>query len=344
MNLVFESRSPFKANILKRSWIFAVSYLAASMVASVGFAQVPAGNGPGYNPQGSFPAGPSGYTPPGNSFSNGSQFPQNGQPTYPDGAAIPAVPNAGMSVTGAEGGDSVSDAETAASTPGMFSGFLQRLMLGGPLMVPLAICSLVVIALAVERFVALRRGRVIPSPFVRRFTECVQDGQLTHEEALEICDEFDCPVAEVFHATVKRWGRPTVEIEQAVMDAGERVADGLRKYLRIFSAVSNVAPLLGLLGTVLGMIEAFEALSSASADSPPDLLASGISQALITTAAGLSVAIPAYLAYIYFSARADRYLVEIDALCQQVVDSISAEGLQAGGSSRGNSRRVKRAA
>jgi biopolymer transport protein ExbB len=173
----------------------------------------------------------------------------------------------------------------------------------------------------------------------------VQDGQLSHDEALTICDEFDCPVAEVFHATVKRWGRPTVEVEQAVMDAGERVADGLRKYLRLFNAVSNVAPLLGLLGTVLGMIEAFEALSSANADSPPDLLASGISQALVTTAAGLSVAIPAYLAYIYFSARADRYLVEIDALCQQVVDSISAEGLQSNSTSRGTAgRRAKKAA
>jgi biopolymer transport protein ExbB len=212
-------------------------------------------------------------------------------------------------------------------------------------MIPLALCSFVIIALAVERMVALRRGRVIPRPFVRRFTECVQDGQLSHEEALEICDEFDCPVAEVFHATVKRWGRPTVEIEQAVMDAGERVAEGLRKYLRLFSAVSNVAPLLGLLGTVLGMIEAFEALSSGSADSPPDLLAAGISEALMTTAAGLSVAIPAYLAYVYFSARADRYLVEIDGLCQQVVDSISAEGMsQSSGGSRGGTRRGKKAA
>ena len=262
------------------------------------------------------------------------------------GRMIPSLEQTGQPV--AEPPTDVAMAENAEQPPGLFSGLASRLMAGGPLMIPLAMCSFVVIALAVERMVALRRGRVIPRPFVRRFTECVQDGQLSHEEALEICDEFDCPVAEVFHATVKRWGRPTVEIEQAVMDAGERVAEGLRKYLRLFSAVSNVAPLLGLLGTVLGMIQAFEVLSSTAAEasgaSPPDMLASGISQALMTTAAGLSVAIPAYLAYVYFSARADRYLVEIDALCQQVVDSISAEGLNSGSSGRSSNRRSKRAA
>lgn len=290
--------------------------------------------------------------PQGNQFNNGSfntppsmnggGFQQPNTVAQPFNAA-PTIPGIPTDETGGPETGGQDAAESESSSPGFFSGLAGRLMGGGPLMVPLAVCSLVVIALAVERLVALRRGRVIPRPFVRRFTECVQDGQLSHEEALTICDEFDCPVAEVFHATVKRWGRPTVEIEQAVMDAGERVADGLRKYLRLFNAVSNVAPLLGLLGTVLGMIEAFEALSSSADGSTPDLLASGISEALMTTAAGLSVAIPAYLAYVYFSARADRYLVEIDALCQQVVDSISAEGLQSSGAARGT-RRVKKAA
>lgn len=263
-----------------------------------------------------------------------------GQPGANGSMIPPTIPAADPAAVGeAEGGGE----ETASS--GTFASISDRLGSGGPLMIPLALCSFVVIALAVERLIVLRRGRIIPRPFVRRFTECVQDGQLSYEEALEICDEFECPVAEVFHATVKRWGRPTVEVEQAVMDAGERVADGLRRYLRLFHAISNVAPLLGLLGTVLGMIQAFETLSAANASSPPDMLAAGISQALITTAAGLSVAIPAYLAYIYFSARADRYLIEIDALCQQVVDSISAEGLQNGaGAGRAASKRTKKAA
>lgn len=302
-------------------------------------AQFSAQNGPTSN---QFSNGPFNSPPsiPGGGFAAQQANAQGfaGQPA-PGGSAIPDAGIADAGQSGARAEDAAEDDDSAS----MFSGLLTRLLSGGPLMIPLALCSLVVMALAVERLVALRRGRVIPRPFVRRFTECVQDGQLSHEEALAICDEFDCPVAEVFHATVKRWGRPTVEIEQAVMDSGERIADGLRKYLRLFNAVSNVAPLLGLLGTVLGMIEAFEALSSSGDGSTPDLLATGISQALMTTAAGLSVAIPAYLAHVYFSARADRYLVEIDALCQQVVDSISAEGLQATSGAR-TSRRTKKAA
>jgi len=117
-------------------------------------------------------------------------------------------------------------------------------------MVPLGICSLVILTLSLERLIALRRARVIPRPFVRRFTECVEDGVLSYDEATELCKEFDCPVSEVFRAALRRWGRPMFEIEQAVMDAGDRVSDGLRKYLRVFHAISNVAPLIGLLGTL----------------------------------------------------------------------------------------------
>jgi len=190
--------------------------------------------------------------------------------------------------------------------------------------------------------VALRRGRVIPRPFVRRFTECVEDGQLSYEEATELCEEFDCPVAEVFRAAVRRWGRPMFEVEQAVMDAGDRVADGLRRFLRVFHAISNVAPLLGLLGTVLGMIQAFETISTQASMGRPESLASGISIALMTTAGGLLVAIPAYLAYMYFSSKSDNYLNEIDKLCQRVVDCISAEGLE--NASENRSSRKRRAA
>jgi biopolymer transport protein ExbB len=321
-------------SVFKSARIAAVALTIMVVSAAVGMAQPPSTQRPGtQSPVGGFNTPPSMAA---NNFSagpttnaGGGYSPQN------DGMAIPPLESDDPTTQPAD--------DAGGSAPGMFSGLVARLLSGGPLMIPLGLCSLVVIALAVERLVALRRGRVIPRPFVRRFTECVQDGQLTHEEALTICDEFDCPVAEVFHATVKRWGRPTVEIEQAVMDAGERVAEGLRKYLRLFSAVSNVAPLLGLLGTVVGMIEAFEALSGSATDVPSDSLAAGISEALMTTAAGLSVAIPAYLAYVYFSSRADRYLVEIDALCQQVVDCISAEGMQTS-SNRGGNRRTKRAA
>ena len=218
--------------------------------------------------------------------------------------------------------------------------FVDKITQGGWLMLPLAVCSLIVVALSFERLLALRRGRVIPRPFVRRFTECVEDGQLSYEEATEICADFDCPVSEVFRAAVRRWGRPMLEIEQAVMDAGDRVADRLRRFLRVFHAISNVAPLIGLLGTVLGMIQAFDVISSQESIGRPEMLASGISKALITTAGGLFVAIPAYLAYMYFSSKSEKLLGEIDKLCQRVIDSISAEGLENASSRSSRKRRA----
>jgi biopolymer transport protein ExbB len=261
-------------------------------------------------------------------------FANQGQPLSNQGQPLSnqGQPLSNQGQPGAPGAEATSaDAESDSSQDdGTALGLINTILAGGWLMLPLGICSLVVVGLTFERLLALRRGRVIPRPFVRRFTEMVEDGQLSYEEAQGICEEFDCPVAEVFQAAVKRWGRPMLEIEQAVVDAGDRVSDHLTKYLRVFQSISNVAPLIGLLGTVLGMIDSFEMLSQA-AQSGPDVLSSGISTALITTAGGLIVAIPAYLAYVYFGSVADRYLVEIDRLCQRVIDCISAEGLESAG-------------
>ncbi len=251
--------------------------------------------------------------------------------------AIPSIPSAAMDP--AASGDGSGGAE--ASSEGFWQPpeFVKKIAQGGWLMIPLGVCSLIVLTLSLERMIALRRGRVIPRPFVRRFTECVEDGQLSYEEATELCDEFDCPVAEVFQAAVRRWGRPMLEVEQAVMDAGDRVADSLKRFLRVFHAISNVAPLIGLLGTVLGMIQSFDTMSNQESLGRPEMLASGISVALMTTAGGLAVAIPAYLAYMYFSSKSDSYLNEIDKLCQRVVDCISAEGLENAGNSRNSRKR-----
>ena len=273
-------------------------------------------------------------------FPNQQSFPQQPyqQPAQGYGnGGVPSIPSAAMQAPATDG----EGAETEAAGVGwQMPDFVTKIAQGGWLMIPLGICSLIVFTLSLERLIALRRGRVIPRPFVRRFTECVEDGQLSYDEATELCEEFDCPVAEVFRSAVRRWGRPMFEVEQAVMDAGDRVADGLKRFLRVFHAISNVAPLLGLLGTVLGMIEAFETISGQESLGRPEMLASGISVALMTTAGGLSVAIPAYLAYMYFSSKSDAYLNEIDKLCQRVVDCISAEGLEnASSGSRGNRKR-----
>lgn len=196
---------------------------------------------------------------------------------------------------------------------------------GGLLMIPIGLCSVVLLVFVFERTVALRRGRVIPRPFVRRFLDQLREGQLSRDEASELCEENKSPVAEVFSAAVRKWGRSSVEVEQAVIDTGERVTNDLRRYLRLFNGISTISPLMGLLGTVLGMIRAFNAIVDAGAMGRPELLAGGISQALLTTAAGLSVAIPALIAYLYFISRVDRLVISIDALGQQVVDLVSAD-------------------
>ena len=260
-----------------------------------------------------------------------------GQPDYRM-AAAPAIPSIEVQNQPAA---TETNAETDAdASTWQLPAVVTRIAQGGWLMIPIGICSLIVLTLSLERLITLRRGRVIPRPFVRRFTECVEDGQLSYDEATELCEEFDCPVSEVFRAALRRWGRPMLEIEQAVMDAGDRVSERLRRFLRVFHAISNVAPLLGLLGTVLGMIEAFETISSSESIGRPEMLASGISVALMTTAGGLSVAIPAYLAYMYFSSKSDSYLHEIDKLCQRVIDCISAEGLENADSSNRKKRRA----
>lgn len=199
---------------------------------------------------------------------------------------------------------------------------------GGIVMYPIALCSLVLLAFVFERTISLRRNRIIPKPFVTRFLEQVREGQLDRSQALVLCEESGSPVAEVFAAATRKWGRPAVEVEQAILDAGERVTNGLRRYLRVFSAISTVSPLLGLLGTVFGMIEAFNAVATLNALGRPELLAKGVSGALLTTAFGLLVAIPALLAYYFFVSRVDQRIIEIDALGQELVHAIAAEELQ----------------
>jgi biopolymer transport protein ExbB len=205
----------------------------------------------------------------------------------------------------------------------------QIMKAGGILMVPILFCSFITLVFVFERAIALRRGRVIPRPFVKRFLHQLSEGQLDREKALTLCEENGSPVAQVFAAAVRKWGRPAVEVEQAVLDAGERASNGLRKYVRVFNAVSTISPLLGLLGTVFGMIKAFNDISTSGAMGRPELLSRGISEALITTAGGLSVAIPALVCYLYFLSRVDQLIIELDALGQDVVAAISAEAHQA---------------
>lgn len=214
---------------------------------------------------------------------------------------------------------------------------------GGIMMYPIAICSFVLTVFSFERLINLRTGRVIPRPFVKRLIEQLQQQQIDREEALELCERNPSAIASILAAALKRYGRPAVEVEQAVLDAGERESNHLRRHMRLLNAISNVAPLLGLLGTVMGMIQSFNDIAGSQAMGRPEMLAGGISQALLTTAAGLLVAIPAYLMYMYFLGRTDRLIMEMDSHAQQLVDTICAEGLSEN-ESKGSRSRSRKAA
>ncbi|MDQ3333134.1 MAG: MotA/TolQ/ExbB proton channel family protein [Planctomycetota bacterium] len=165
---------------------------------------------------------------------------------------------------------------------------------------PFLIASLIAIWFGVERTVVLRRGRVIPKPFVERFLNLLRAGQLDPHSALELCEQNGSPVANIFAYGVRKWGKPSVEVEQAIIDGGERQVAQLRKHLRIINGVATITPLIGLLGTVT---------------------------ALSTTAIGLAIAIPCLILYMYLAGRIDGLVMEMDELAQQVVNLISAEGL-----------------
>lgn len=259
-------------------------------------------------------------------------------------AGLPNTSNpnvtSGVAVSSARPDGSADPANTEGKIP--VRNLLQIFHDGGLMMYPIALCSFALMVFSFERLIHLRRGRVIPRPFVNRLIEQLQQQQIDREEAIELCEKNPNPMSKIMTAALKRYGRPSVEVEQAVLDAGERESNQLRKYMRLLSAISNVAPLLGLLGTVMGMIQSFNDISNSQAMGRPEMLAGGISQALLTTAAGLLVAIPAYAMYVYFVGHIDRLIMEMDHHGQRLVDVVSAEGLQENdvGRSRGRSRKA----
>jgi biopolymer transport protein ExbB len=204
----------------------------------------------------------------------------------------------------------------------------EMLLAGGPIMIPIMLASFMMLLIVFERMISLRRRRVVPRLFIERFLLQLREGALDRNDALERCEDEPSLIARVFAAGLRKWGKPAVEVEQAVLDEGERAANVLRRYLRVLNGVSTVSPLLGLLGTVWGMIQAFNVIANSPAMGRSEMLAGGISVALITTATGLLVAIPALIFYLYFVGRVDGLIMEIDHYGQELVNLVSNEGLE----------------
>jgi len=206
------------------------------------------------------------------------------------------------------------------------SAVVQLLVQANPMLWPLAVCSVVTLGYVLERFLALRRERVIPQEFVDRFLERLAAGKLDRERALELCRAHESAAARVFSLVVNAWGQPGATIRQTLaFDAAGEVVE-LKRNLRVLSATSTLGPLIGLLGTVVGIIQSFDALGGRVGPARGEALAHGISLALVATAFGLAIAIVSIAFYYYFLNRVDVLVRELDERARQVIELISSEG------------------
>jgi biopolymer transport protein ExbB len=197
-----------------------------------------------------------------------------------------------------------------------------------PMVWLLAVCSIVTVGFALERLVALRRERVIPRDFVQRFLERLASGKLDRDRAVELCKANDSPAARVFALAVNYWGQPAATIRQAIgYDAAGELTD-LKRNVRVLNGTATLAPLLGLLGTVIGMIQSFEALGGRVGPARGEALAQGISLALVTTAFGLAIAVVSVAVYYYLLNRVDILVRELDELARRVIDLVAAEAIR----------------
>lgn len=193
---------------------------------------------------------------------------------------------------------------------------------GGPIMIPIGLCSLVMLAVVAERLIILRRRRVIPPSFLPGLKKTLDHGD--RDSALAYCLKHRSPVANVFAAGIKKLGTSAELIEKHIVEAGQRQVLKLRKNLRVLSVIASVSPLLGLLGTIFGMIKAFETVASTpEALGRTGLLATGIYEAMITTAAGLIVAIPSLVFYHWLSAKVEKLVMDIDHMTVDFIDEIA---------------------
>ncbi len=196
---------------------------------------------------------------------------------------------------------------------------------GGPMMIPIGLASLVAFAVVIERSLTLRRRRVIPPDFLPGLREKLESGAST-ADALAYCTARQGPLPTIFAAAVKRLHEPVERLEKRIEEAGQREVLKLRKYLRALAVIASVAPLMGLLGTIFGMIRAFQTVaSSGAALGRTELLARGIYEAMITTAAGLIVAIPVLMCYHWMASTIERLVLEIDHMTVEFVEEHHAE-------------------
>jgi biopolymer transport protein ExbB len=180
---------------------------------------------------------------------------------------------------------------------------------GGPFMWPIILSSIISGAIVLERLWTLQQRRVMPADLTRRIWALVESGQINDKVIAAL--EANSPLGKLLATGLANRHRPREVLMDRIEDTGRHVAYDLDRFLNTLGTIAGVAPLLGLLGTVTGIIKAFNAIYEGGLGDPR-LLSGGISEALVCTAAGLCVAIPSYVAYRYLRGRVDGIVVQIE--------------------------------
>lgn len=203
--------------------------------------------------------------------------------------------------------------ESAESTGMNLFSLLQR---GGWFMIPLVALSLIVLAIAFERSLALRRNKIFPKRFVRQLSALsASTGGLEPRTAYEICQQFPSAAATVLKTALVKAGRPQSEIEYAVSEASQRQATKMAQLVSWLGLAAAIAPLIGLLGTVWGITQAFyDTTQLVAGQNRAEALAEGIYTALVTTLIGLTIAIPSAVCAHFFENRIISLMNEIEEM------------------------------
>lgn len=196
--------------------------------------------------------------------------------------------------------------------------YLETIMLGGWVMVPIFLLSLLTIYIFVERLLTLRRAQSDPSHVMERIRNYVQNGDIHGAKAF--CDAQDSPITRIIREGLDRLGRPIAEIQDAVHAAGKYETFELEKRTGLLASIAGIAPMLGFLGTVTGMIKAFQQIQNLQGNVNPSVLAGGIWEALLTTAAGLIVGILAFFFYNFLLGRIGRLVNDMERSATAFID------------------------
>ncbi len=197
--------------------------------------------------------------------------------------------------------------------------FIQQ---GGFVMYILLAASIVALTIIFERAWSLRRSVVIPLSEVRSIEASVRDGDV--DRAMEICKQHNTAMSRILWVSLANRGVKRSIMKEILEEVGRQEVAHMDRFIGMLGVIAAVAPLLGLLGTVIGMIEVFQQISLVGVGKA-DVLAGGISKALNTTAFGLSVAIPSLVAYRYYESRVDRFVLEIEEHALRFIDLLKGE-------------------